>query len=275
MVLEKQQVQNAVDMIKRKVKEEQQGITTFFDNIILQEGVNVLEGKQLPDSEKSVLKRALHTLSISESNRYIDIPKRITNMPVSDLDGYARICSQGTNNVMRWRGKALFKSVFDMAIYQMMINDIRPSTIIEIGSTEASLTWLKDTAELNKLNPRVVGIDQIEPETIPTGVEFFKGDIQNITQFLSDKFIKSLPKPLLIIEDAHVYLKNTLQFFGEIMIDGDYLVVEDSLLKQKSLLQWAETQGNNYYVDTKYTDFFGINSTTAANSILIKRGIES
>jgi cephalosporin hydroxylase len=272
MSTEKLIVQVAIDKTKRKVQDEQKGITTFFDNVILQEGNNTLEGKLLQESENNVLKRALYTLSISETERYIEIPKRISNMSVSDLDGYARICSQGAKNVMRWRGKPLFKSVYDMAIYQMMINDIRPSTIIEIGSTESSLSWLKDMSELNKFNTRIIGIDHIEPEKIPEGVEFRKGDIQNISSLLSYDFIETLPKPFLIIEDAHVYLPTVLEYLDHIMDEEDYLVLEDSLLKQNSILQWAETQGSNYYIDTNYTDFFGINCTTAANSILIKRG---
>ncbi|MCP3033468.1 cephalosporin hydroxylase [Halobacillus sp. A1] len=273
-VYSKSEIREAVEKTKRKVQSDQKGITTFFDNIILQEGISYLEDNLPNGHENESLKRALFTLDILGNERFVEISDRISNMSVSDLDGYSRICSQGARSAMSWRGNPLFKSVYDIAIYQMMINDIKPSTIIEIGSTETSLSWLKDLCDLNKLNSRIIGVDHIMPQETPNGVEFIKGDVQNISTLLPNSFIKSLPKPFIIIEDAHVHLATVLQHLDQIIADRDYLIIEDSILKQQSILQWAENQDSNYYVDTNYTDFFGINGTTAANSILTKRGIK-
>nr|WGE05362.1 hypothetical protein P5640_02460 [Bacillus subtilis] len=73
-------------------------------------------------------------------------------------------------------------------------------------------------------------------------------------------FIETLPRPFLIIEDAHVHLKMVLQYLGFLMLEGDYLMVEDSILKQDELKEWSLKQ-KNILVDTFYTDFYGINGT--------------
>ncbi len=49
---------------------------------------------------------------------------------------------------------------------------------------------------------------------------------------------------------------------------GDYLFVEDSLRKQTPIGEAIASRP--YSIDTKYTDFFGINCTSAMNSIFVK-----
>jgi hypothetical protein len=54
---------------------------------------------------------------------------------------------------------------------------------------------------------------------------------------------------------------------------GDYLVIEDSYTKQNRISEMIV--GQRYLIDSKYTDFFGINCTSAVNSIFLKSGNES
>jgi hypothetical protein len=65
-----------------------------------------------------------------------------------------------------------------------------------------------------------------------------------------------LPRPLLIIEDAHAQVPDVLRHLGQAMLPGDYLVVEDSLLKQTAILKWAEETPDLFFVDLHYTVFF-------------------
>ena len=63
--------------------------------------------------------------------------------------------SQGAGPVFRWRGAPCFKSAYDMAIYAMLIDELRPATIIELGSgTGASALLLADLARLPVSLPR-------------------------------------------------------------------------------------------------------------------------
>ncbi|MEG7356698.1 CmcI family methyltransferase [Bacillus inaquosorum] len=267
MYLEKSLVHKIIDKTLMKINQHQNGVTTFFDNLILQQGEAFLKDNKY-DSE--ILERVLEIVTITGDRRFVNLSDRLINMPVSSLDNFSRVCSQGVHNVFCWQGKPLFKSAYDLAIYHMMISEIRPATIIEIGSTEASLCWLKDITDLNNLGVRIIGIDQIQPRTLPKDVEFRRGDIGKIDYLLTACFIETLPRPFLIIEDAHVHLKRVLQYLGFLMLEGDYLMIEDSILKQDELKEWSLTQ-KNILVDTFYTDFYGINGTSAVNSILVKK----
>lgn len=50
---------------------------------------------------------------------------------------------------------------------------------------------------------------------------------------------------------------------------GDYLVIEDAIPKQAEMAQALRTRP--YVIDTHYTDFFGLNCTSAINGILKRR----
>ncbi|MEV3160396.1 hypothetical protein ABNC97_20525 [Paenibacillus larvae] len=55
------------------------------------------------------------------------------------------------------------------------------------------------------------------------------------------------------------------------MVAGDYIIIEDSLTKQEDVGQWGSKNEQDFTVDTYYTDFFGINATSAVNTIITKR----
>ena len=61
-------------------------------------------------------------------------------VPFSDRPQYSNIqieyflLNQGVKDCKTWRGIAVGKSVYDFALYSMMIWEIRPETILEIGS---------------------------------------------------------------------------------------------------------------------------------------------
>jgi hypothetical protein len=78
-----------------------------------------------------------------------------------------------------------------------------------------------------------------------------------------------LPRPRLLVEDFHGELSGFFEHIDSILTAGDYLVIEDSNPKQSAIAQTIA--GLPYAVDTKYTDFFGINCTSAINSIFVKR----
>ncbi|MEJ8545584.1 CmcI family methyltransferase [Brevibacillus borstelensis] len=263
-------LQEYIQRYRGKVKNEQNGIATFFDNLILSEGNAFLENKMQDELSTKILERAIDTLSLSGQNRYVEVVSRITRLPFSDLDGYNRLCSQGVSNCFHWKGYPLFKSTYDLAIYQMMLSEIKPATIIEIGSTYASLCWLKDMSDLFNLQACIVGIDQNYPGSIPKNIEFRQGNVSEIHRLLPQERLLSLPKPLLIIEDAHFEVLTVLRYLGNVLTPNDYLVVEDSLRKQDVVLEWAKEMNNQFVVDTYYTDFFGINTTTAVNTILTR-----
>ena len=55
------------------------------------------------------------------------------------------------------------------------------------------------------------------------------------------------------------------------MRSGDYFVIEDSCDKQADLATFYSEATGQYWVDTKFTDFFGRNCTFAIDSVLVKQ----
>ena len=70
---------------------------------------------------------------------------------------------QGAPSLMRWRGKPLMKNVFDFAMYPVLIAELRPLTVFEIGSgSGASAAWFADLLALNGADGRVHSVDIAE-----------------------------------------------------------------------------------------------------------------
>ena len=71
----------------------------------------------------------------------------------------------------------------------------------------------------------------------------------------------------ILIEDAHVNVREVLNAFDKVLGQEDYLVVEDSDSKQEIIEQFVSGVGGKYLVDQFYVDFFGTNITCSTNSI--------
>ena len=173
------------------------------------------------------------------------------------------LMSQGVKDCMTWRNSRLGKSIYDFALIPMIIWEIRPEAIVEIGSGEgASAIWMADLCKSYNLSTIVHSMD-IEPLNIEhERVTFTKGDSMQISDFDTE----NLPHPWLIVEDAHVNVNEIITYFEQHMQAGDYLIIEDSWGKKGSTLRIP----NTLQVDAYYCDYFGINATSAMNTILRK-----
>ena len=174
------------------------------------------------------------------------------------------LLSQGVKDCMTWRNSRLGKCVYDFALYPMIIWENSPATILEIGSGEgASAIWMADLCQSYGLPTRVYSID-IDPITLKhERVTFFQGNSEEIDSIFD---VKNLPHPWLIVEDAHVNVNNIMSYFEKHMDVADYLIIEDSWGKPQTTLQVP----NTLLVDAYYCDYFGLNATSAMNSILRK-----
>ncbi|MET7686174.1 hypothetical protein [Streptomyces sp. NPDC005423] len=97
-------------------------------------------------------------------------------------------------------------------------------------------------------------------------MSFRTGDVSNLDDVLAD--CTQLPRPWLVIEDAHAHVGTVLDFFDTRLHTGDYLVVEDSLAKRATLREFLPRSPHRYQLDTRYLDLFGENSSSAIDSIL-------
>jgi cephalosporin hydroxylase len=176
--------------------------------------------------------------------------------------------SQGAGPVFQWRGIPCFKTVYDTAIYPMLIDEFRPGTIIELGTgAGGSALFLADMCTAAGLTTQIVSIDTAAAQVSDPRVTFIQSDCLSWLETTAKSKLE-FQRPYLIIEDFHGDLA---QFFGHmdaILENGDYLVIEDSSAKQARIAEVIA--GRPYLIDSKYTDFFGINCTCSINSIFVK-----
>ena len=189
------------------------------------------------------LKRNFNVLSKDHQKDVENIRNQKRFIPFSDRPQYSNLqidsflLSQGVKDCMTWRGIAVGKSVYDFALYPMIIWENRPATILEIGSGEgASAIWMADLCKSYNLPTQVYSMDIEPPDIEHKNVTFIEGDSKQISNFST----KNLHHPWIIIEDS----------WGK---KGSNLEVLNTL-----------------YVDAYYCDYFGVNATSAMNTILRK-----
>jgi cephalosporin hydroxylase len=188
----------------------------------------------------------------------------------SDVPRHILAFSQGVFGCNHWKGLPLQKTVFECAIYPMLLWDLRPRTIIEIGSgTGASAIWMADHMSVFGLHAHVYSLDLQKSPLTHECVTFFEGDCNKIAETFSDEFLTSLPHPWLVIEDAHENVLGVIRHIGKHLLLEDYLIVEDSEPhKEDAIGKFIVENPGMYSVDTWYTDFFGYNAVCAVDSIL-------
>jgi cephalosporin hydroxylase len=171
-----------------------------------------------------------------------------------------------------WRGVPILKDPYDMVLYPMLLWELRPATIIELGAfVGGSALWLADLASAFGMQTRTFSIER-EIDRVQVNdprIEFIEADLD----LIADGFpvpMADLPHPLLVIEDAHVNLVTVLTHVDRFTRSGDYLIVEDTLspIKYGEFQEFMLHHGSRYRVDTNYTDNFGYNGTWCWNSVL-------
>jgi cephalosporin hydroxylase len=182
---------------------------------------------------------------------------------------------QGAPSLMRWRGKPLMKNVFDFAMYPRLIAELRPHTIFEIGSgVGASAAWFADHMAFAGVEGRVHSVDRSKPSMECAQVSFYQGDCHTPERLFDPDLLASEPHPWLVVEDAHQNVGGVLEQFHKYLLPGDYLVVEDSDIKRPALRRFLASHPGDYLVDTRFTDNFGRNATSAADSIFVRVAAE-
>jgi cephalosporin hydroxylase len=181
------------------------------------------------------------------------------------------LTAQGVPSLLQWRGVPLMKTVFDFAVYPMLLAELRPLTVFEIGSgLGASARWLADHLAMLGVRARVHSVDLHPPAMAAPGVMFHRGDCAAPASLFPPALLASAAHPWLVIEDAHQNVEAVLQHVHRHLQPGDYLIVEDSDIKRDTLRRFIGAHPGAYKVDCKYTDYFGRNATCAADSIFVR-----
>lgn len=188
----------------------------------------------------------------------------------------------GHHNVT-YRGVKAVRCPFDYLIYQMIISEIKPDLIIEIGTRiGGGAYYLADL--LDNLGKGIVHTIDIVDEVDPIvkkhkRIKFFTEGWANYNIEIAKKYDK-----ILIIEDAsHMYKDSigVLNKFHELVSLESYFIIEDGIINELGLEKKYDggplraireflPNHPEYVVDRKWCDMFGKNATFNVNGYLRK-----
>ncbi|WP_051812509.1 CmcI family methyltransferase [Streptomyces sp. NRRL S-340] len=104
------------------------------------------------------------------------------------------VAAQGVSDHLTWAGRPLYKTVFELACYPMLIAELAPGTIIELGSgSGGSALWPADVAQAHGLRSSIISIDRTEVDVEDARVGFRTGDVGHLDEVLTD--CGDLPRP--------------------------------------------------------------------------------
>ena len=118
-------------------------------------------------------------------------------------------------------------------------------------------------------------------ELNPDNVTFLMGDCNEIEKTFTPGMLSKLPRPWAVIDNAHANLSGTLGYLHRYLVEGDYIVVEDTnpyiprdigvdatmfdeiplagTQKLEKLKAFLRKYDDFYAVDSFLTDFYGYN----------------
>lgn len=194
-----------------------------------------------------------------------------------------------TNTVYSGHFKVTYKGIraircpFDYVIYQMIIWEIKPDLIIEIGTSNGGgALYMADI--LDMIGNGIVHTINIENKADKEVSEhpriklFTEGWVNYDTEEA-----KKFSKILVIDDGSHIYedVLGALKKFSNLVSPGSYFIVEDGIVnelcKEKGFnggplraIQEFLKENNNFKVDRAYCDMFGKNATFNVNGYLKK-----
>jgi cephalosporin hydroxylase len=183
-----------------------------------------------------------------------------------------------------YRGIKMIKNPFDYLLYQMIINEVKPDLIIEVGTNHGGTAlYMSDMLDL-------IGKGEIHTIDV-TEYPMDERVINNkrIKRFLGGyqaydlKNCEGYEKILVIDDGSHLYehTLEILQKFQDVVTPDSYFIVEDGALIHigltkdygggpvRAIEEFLQTK-DNYIIDRNWCDFFGKNATFNTNGFLKK-----
>ncbi len=181
-----------------------------------------------------------------------------------------------------YRGVSAIRCPFDYVIYQMIISELEPDLVIEVGANYGGgALYLADLMQnIGKGMIHTIDIeDRVSSDLVKNHprIKHFLGGWQgyNLTN------AKGFEKILVIEDGSHTYedTLGALKKFTPLVSVGSYFIVEDGIVdelrKEKGLnggplkaIREFIAPPSNFIVDRKYCDMFGKNATFNVNGYL-------
>lgn len=180
-----------------------------------------------------------------------------------------------------YRGIQTIKCPFDYVMYQMIIFELKPDLVIEIGSNKGgNALYLADLLNIiGKGEVHTIDIKDDFDELVinHNRIRVFTDGYQQYNFELVEKFSK-----VLVIEDAsHTYHDSIscLKLFSPFVSKDSYYIVEDGIVDKlgmsklffggpkKAINEFLKTN-DNFEIDYKWCNMFGKNATFNINGYL-------
>jgi cephalosporin hydroxylase len=182
----------------------------------------------------------------------------------------------GGHHNVTYRGIKMIKNPFDYILYQMIIDEVKPDLIIEVGTNHGGTSlYLLDLMEKYNENCEIHTMDvrTYEMDILVTSnkkIKRFLGGFENYDVDLAKTFNK-----ILVIDDgSHNYsdVKLSIEKFKDLVSINSYFIVEDGILNNIGLedqynggpiraINEFISSNENFIIDRKWCDFFGKNAT--------------
>ena len=182
-----------------------------------------------------------------------------------------------------YKGIKAIRCPFDYVIYQMIINEVKPDLVIEVGTNiGGGALYIADLLDMNGkgILHTIDILDMVNPKVREHNrIKFFTKGWELYDLELTKGFEK-----ILVIEDAsHLYKDSIgiLNKFHALVPKDSYFIVEDGIINELGLEK--EYEGGplkaireflpshpEYIVDRKWCDMFGKNATFNVNGYLKK-----
>lgn len=183
-----------------------------------------------------------------------------------------------------YKGIQAIRCPFDYVIFQMIIFEVKPDLIIEIGTNQGgSALYLADLMNSYGIDGEIHSIDindnAVENVKSNPRIKLFTTGWENYDLELTKKFNK-----VLVIEDAaHTYecTLGAINKFAPVVSVNSYMIVEDGIINDigmeemfdggplKSLREFLPLHPE-FVVDRSWCDMFGKNATFNVNGYLKK-----
>jgi cephalosporin hydroxylase len=240
-------------------------IPTYLDNRM----IDLLRGGSASDRDVEMLRHYARRLS-GTTPRFCTWTQREEQLARfkcdTELDLHSMLYSQGAGEVFQWRGRDCFKTLYELALYPMLVAEIRPGSLIELGAGRGgSAAWFADLCKALDLPITIHAVDVQVDDGVEGAIRYHRRDCIDWVKATSAER-RDPASPLIVIEDFHGDMERTLAALDDLLQPGDYLVIEDAIPKQSAMAR--SLRERPYVIDTRYTDFFGINCTSAINGIL-------
>ena len=191
----------------------------------------------------------------------------------------------GTMRYM-YKGIPTLKNPFDLALYTRLLWDVKPRTLIEIGSYKGgSAIWFADQMRSMGIDGRIFSLDIIAVQDVSDPiVSFMTSD--SLASAMPRDWLNGLPRPMMVIEDsAHTFehTLSVLRHFADVMRPGEYLIVEDAIVTPMGIefdgglnggpalaIQQFLSGRTDFAIDPELCDYFGFNVTYNVNGYLKK-----